>query len=196
MPTSNRTHSIPTLAVILTGIVVFALGLVASLRAAPPTRVHAQDDTGASCTQPSDQGCPIDYNTPVQAALNDSATTHNWLIAVPPGVDLNVTLTDLSGNYELLVYGPEPDFPLLGQSDNPDLQDETIAATNVGTGTYWITIDSPSGDASDAPYTLLVQPVMQTPALVGTPEPVPTAGPTPAPFKVYGTPVARPILPY
>ncbi|MEA2641382.1 MAG: hypothetical protein QOF51_2776 [Chloroflexota bacterium] len=193
MPAMTHARSIPTLTVILAAITIFAVGLMVSLSSTSSMRAHAQSD----CSQPASDGCPVDLNSLVQASLTDASTTHNWLVNVQVANDFTVTLTNLPGDYEVTVYGPDPDYVLLGQSNNPGTQDEVVGVSNIGPGTYWITVDSPSGDASDDPYTLLVTSV---PVVVeATPAPAneaPTPGPTAVSFGAYGTPVTRPFLPY
>ena len=55
MPFMGPTRSIPTVAIILLGIAIFATGFLITTHSGPVSRVHAQDDQ--ECTQPSDSGC-------------------------------------------------------------------------------------------------------------------------------------------
>jgi hypothetical protein len=74
---------------------------------------------------------------------------------------------------------------LLGISNNAGNVNEELRATNIGTGTYWIVVDSPSGQVSEAPYTLFA-------AAAPPPE-----APAPAPaFSTYAAPPPRTFLPY
>jgi hypothetical protein len=167
------------LPVVLLGIGAFAAALVVAFGRHPATRVLAQD----ACAQPSSSGCPIELDAIAQAAITDPAATHNWLLNVPGTNDIVVALGNLGGDYQLWVYGP--DNSLLGISNNPGNANEEVRATNVGTGTYWIVVDSPSGQASELPYTLFAT------------NAAPQAAPAPAPtFSSYSAPAPRTFLPY
>jgi hypothetical protein len=182
MPSAPFARSIPTLAITLVGIAAFAVGLSAVLWRDPASDARAQE----ICTQPLDTGCPMQIDIPVTAALNDPTTTHNWLLNVIVQFDLRIVLTNLPADYQLWVYGP--DNSLLALSNNPGTEDEVVNVGFIGVGYYWIVIDSPSGESSDAPYTLNATTV--------APVSAPTAVGTPAGLDPYGTPIPRVILPY
>ena len=57
----------------------------------------------------------MELNSQVTAALTDPAAIHNWLLRVPVNNDFTVVLTQLPGDYELSVWGP--DGQLLGSSN-------------------------------------------------------------------------------
>ncbi|HZT05799.1 MAG TPA: PPC domain-containing protein [Chloroflexota bacterium] len=160
---------------VLAGLSAFAIGMFANAVLIADPRAEAQDD----CTQPSDSGCPMGMNTPFQAALTDPSTQHTWLLDVADTTDFTVTLTNLAGDYELTVYGP--DGSLYGSSDNGGTQDEVVPVTNLGVGTYTVVVDSLSGDSSDTPYTVIA---------------TQAAPPTPITFTTYGTPVPKSFSSY
>jgi hypothetical protein len=182
MPSAPSVRSLPTLAIVLAGIAAFTVGLSAVFWKAPASEAQAQE----ICAQPSQTGCPMQLDIPVAAALNDPATTHNWLLNVITQNDLRIVLTNLPADYQLWVYGPGDS--LLALSNNPGTQDEVVNVGFIGIGFYWIVIDSPSGESSELPYTLNATPVaFADPA---------TAVATPSGLDPYGTPVPRVILPY
>ena len=141
-------------------------------------------------------------NSTVQAAITDPSDVDNWNLDVEVGNDFAVTLTDLPGDYEVTVYGP--DGSLIGNDSDPGTDDKSVRVTNAGLGTYQIVVDSASGDSSNDPYTLVVAavpvlfPPTPVPAPGGGPTPVltPAPLPTPAPFNSYGTPLPVNFLPY
>ena len=180
MPLASLARKTPMLAIAFVGIAAFAVGAFTTLWRAPAPGAHAQD----ACAQPSASGCPMEIQTPVQAALNDATTTHNWLLNVTNDLNFTVALTNLYADFQLWVYGP--DNSLLGLSNSPSTQDEVLTVGNIGTGTYWIVVDSPSGEASEEPYNLVA-------TTVATPAPT---GPTPSTLSPYGTPLPVPFLPY
>ena len=182
MPLTNLARSTPMLVVAFVGIAAFAVGALATNWQAPISGAHAQE----GCLQPSASGCSIQFQTAVRAALNDATTAHNWLLNVTDGVDFTIALTTLAADLQLSVYGP--DSSLLGISNNPGTQDEVLTVSSAGPGTYWIVIDSPSGEASEEPYTLVA-------TTAGAPA-APAGGPTPSTLSPYGTPVPQTFLPY
>ena len=182
MPVASLARNTPMLVIAFVGIAAFAVGASTTLWRAPAPGAHAQE----ACAQPSESGCPMELQTPVGAALNDGTTTHNWLLNVTNDLNFTVALTNLYADFQLWVYGP--DNSLLGLSNNPSTQDELLIIGNIGTGTYWIVVDSPSGEASEEPYTLVA---------TAAPAPAPPVpGATPSTLSPYGTPLPRIILPY
>ncbi len=182
MPLASLARNTPMLVIAFVGIAAFAVGVFTTQWSAPATGALAQE----ACAQPSASGCPMELQTPVGAALNDATTTHNWLLNVTNGQDFTVALTNLFADYQLWVYGP--DNSLLGLSNNPSTQDEVLTVSNIGIGSYWIVVDSPSGEASEEPYTLVV-------TTVAAPAP-PVPGATPSTLSPYGTPLPQTFLPY
>ena len=156
MPSTTSARSISTPAVVLSGIAAFGIGLFAVFSGAPSPRVLAQSD----CAQPSADGCPMALDSTVSAALSDASATHKWQLNVSDSADFTVTLKNLPADYQVSVAGP--DGTALGSSSNPGTQDEIVQITNVGVGTYIVTITSQSGDASDQPYTLIASNVSLT----------------------------------
>ena len=159
----------------LVGIAAFAFGLVVSTSRSADDRAHAQDE----CVQPSETGCPLVANTPVQAALETPTDSHTWLFSIVGVPDFSVSLIGLPGNYSLSVF--RPDGSLLAMSNTPGLQDEVVRAIGADDGTYTIIVSSPDGDSSPISYTVFANPT-------GPEE-------SPVPFDTYAPPV-RGFTPY
>jgi len=149
---ATHARSIPIL-VILVGVAAFGLGVATIFFRAPTPGVRAQAIAPSDCAQPNEEGCWISLEVPTQASPNDPTVAHNWLVDIPEGTDFFVAVANLPADLQVLVYGP--DDSLLHQSNRPGYLDEIVHVANVGAGTYWIVIDSPAGDSSDEPYTLL-----------------------------------------
>lgn len=149
---TSRPRSIPIL-VILVGVAAFGFGVATIFFRAPTPGARAQAVAPSDCAQPSEEGCWISLEVPTQATPNEPLVAHNWLVDVPEGTDFFVAVANLPADLEVWVYGP--DGSLLIQSNRPGYVDEIVPVANVGAGTYWIMVDSPSGDASNEPYTLL-----------------------------------------
>jgi hypothetical protein len=181
MSTLNKVRSSQTLPIALLGISAFTLALfVNTLTRGPVVRVLAQ----TPCAQPSSEGCPMELDLLAEAVIAEPTAVHNWLLNVPGSNNIIVTLGSLAADYQLWVYGP--DNSLLGISNNPGIASETVNATNVGPGTYWIVVDSPSGEIAEQPYALFAV----APATEPLPEPAPV-------FRTYEpTPGPRTFLPY
>jgi hypothetical protein len=165
--------------VLFLGIGAFAAALFVAFTRQPAPHVLAQP----TCSQPSSDGCRIELEYVAQGSITEPTAKHNWLLNVQVNTDVVVALGNLAGDYQLWVYGP--DNSLLGISNNPGNANEEVRATNVGTGTYWVVVDSPSGQVSEAPYTLF--------AIAAAPQEGPAAAPT---FGSYTTQPARTFLPY
>ena len=181
MSTLNQVRSSQTLPVVLLGISAFAIALfLSTLTRDPVVRVLAQ----TPCAQPSAAGCPMELDLLAEGVIAEPTAVHNWLLNVPVTNNVVVTLGSLAADYQLWVYGP--DNSLLGISNNPGIASETVNATNVGPGTYWIVVDSPSGATAEQPYALFA--VAQAGDAVPAPAPV---------FRTYDpTPGPRTFLPY
>jgi hypothetical protein len=108
----------------------------------------------ADCEQPSDSGCRVAMNKPVTAVIANSGDVHSWLLSLESAAPLHIVLSNLNAGYGLHVYGA--DGSLLGESANDGSHDDVVDLPQAGAGTYTINIDSPGGDISDQPYSLLV----------------------------------------
>jgi hypothetical protein len=163
---------------VLVGLAAFGLGLLMMLLRTPPPGAHAQGAVPTDCPQANpDGGCWITLDLPVLAVYNDASVAHTWLVDVPEAVDFSVAVANLPADLEVSVFGP--DGSLIAQSNRPGYQDEVVQIINVGPGTYSIVVDSPSGQSSNDPYTVLAT----------------TAALTMEPFDPYGNP-SQYILPY
>jgi len=141
--------------VIFIGVAAFGVGLATMLFRGPTPGARAQAPTEIDCQQPSESGCWVPLEVPVQAVPNDPTVAHNWLVDVPEATDFSVAVANLPADLQVWVYAP--DGSLLRQSNRPGYQDEIVQVANVGAGTYWIVVDSPGGDFSPRdPYTFLV----------------------------------------
>jgi hypothetical protein len=80
-------------------------------------------------------------------------------------------LTDLPVDYDLHVY--DAGGSLLGESTNEGTQDDVVDLPNADAGTYMIYVNSPRGDTSDEPYTLLVS---TSSSAAGAAQPTASAG--------------------
>lgn len=149
MSSTTAERPVPTPVVILVGLAVFGGGLLAALLRGPSPAVRAQDE----CVQPAVSGCPMALNSAVEAALGDPTVTHNWLLSVADANEFTVILTNLPGDYGLSVYGP--DDSLLGTQNAAGTEDEVLWIGDAAAGTYWVVVDSPSGESSEAAYTLI-----------------------------------------
>jgi hypothetical protein len=181
MSSLKRMRSSQTLPIVLLGVSAFTLALFfTTLTRGPAVRVLAQ----TPCAQPSSAGCPMELDILAEAVISEPTAVHNWLLNVPLTNDITITLGSLAADYQLWIYGP--DNSLLGISNNPGTASETINATNVGPGTYWVVVDSPSGAIAEQPYALF--------AVAPSVEPLPVPAPV---FRVYEpTPGPRTFLPY
>lgn len=148
-------RSISTL-IILVGAAAFAVGLTTMFFRGPTPGARAQAVEQTDCVQPSEDGCWVALDVPVQAILNDPSVAHNWLVDIPEGMDFSVAAANLPADLQLWVYGP--DGSLLHHSNKPGYLDEIVQVSNAGAGAYWIVVDSPGGEAGNDPYTLLATP--------------------------------------
>jgi hypothetical protein len=107
-----------------------------------------------ACGQPSADGCPIDLNQPVTAVLTNTNDVHTWRLQLSLAAPLHIALINLPVDYDAHLYGA--DGSLLGESTKEGTQDDVVDLPNVDAGSYLIYVNSPRGDTSDEPYTLLV----------------------------------------
>jgi hypothetical protein len=164
MVATARQRPLPIL-LLCVGVVAFGLGLLTMVLRAPTPGARAQAVAPSDCSQPSAEGCALFLEVPAQAVPNDPTVAHNWLVDIPEGLDFAVAAANLPADLELWVYGP--DGALLRQSNLPGYKDEIVQVTNVGAGLYWIVVDSPGGDWSNDPYTMLAttRPLLSDPPL-------------------------------
>ena len=134
------------------GLAAFGLGLLTVFFRAPAPGAHAQGVILNEC-QPNPDGCWVDIEVPTQAAINDPSIAHIWLVDIPEGVDFSAAAANLPADFQLKVYGPDGD--LISLVNHPGYQDEILNIVNRGAGTYSIVVDSPGGQVSEDPYTLL-----------------------------------------
>jgi hypothetical protein len=165
MPSTSKASSVPILGLALIGIVVFAMSLLTTLSAAAPRGAYAQEgepeaqpeqavpEAEPECRQPAESGCPMAIGRLARAAMSQVGVTHNWILDLGVNNDLTVTLFNLPTDLQLSVYGPNDS--LLGQVSDLGVTQEVLQITNVGTGTYWISVDSPNGGSSPEPYMLI-----------------------------------------
>lgn len=150
------------------------------------------------CVQPADAGCPIFFDEPVSAVLDDSGVIHLWLLFVPEGTSFEVWLTDIATPYELALWAP--DDSLLASATNEDSTEVVLALEAAGEGQYSMTVASPFGELTGDPYTLLAasaapsEPAPAPPAPGPSATPVPTA--TPSVRDPYAIPTRTTALPY
>lgn len=177
MVATIRPRSVPIF-IILVGLAAFAVGLTTMFFRASTPGAHAQSAVPTDCPQPNEAGgCWITLDFPVLAIYNDPSVAHTWFVDVPEAVDFSVAIANLPADLEVWVYAP--DGSIIAQSNRPGYQDEIVQIINVGAGTYSIVVDSPSGQSSNDPYTVLAT----------------TAALTMEPFDPYGNPTQY-ILPY
>ena len=162
----------------LVGLAAFGLGLLTVFFRGPTPGVRAQGAIPVDCPQPNPEGgCWISLDIPIQALFNDPSVAHTWLVEVPEGVDFSAAAANLPADLQLAVYGP--DGELIAQTNRPGYQDEILQVTNWGPGIYALVVDSPAGQWSNDPYTVLAT----------------TAQLTMEPYDPYGNPTQF-ILPY
>jgi hypothetical protein len=134
------------------------------------------------CVQPSDDGCPIDLNQQVTEVFSNASDGHTWRLTVSRAVPLHIVLTNLPVDYDLHLYAGDGSF--LRESTNEGTQDDVADLPDAEAGTYRIYVNSPRGDVSDQPYTLVVSDangvatVAQPPASPTQAAPTPTANPS------------------
>src|SRR5579862_6482016 len=103
MPSIPQTRSFPISVLVLIGVAAFALGLLATMSTIGPHGAHAQDQCDP--TQPG--GCPIPLNSSATNAITYPSQSDTWTVDVEVTNDFFVTLTNLPGEYEETVYGPD-----------------------------------------------------------------------------------------
>lgn len=150
------------------------------------------------CVQPAEGGCPITFDAPVSAVLDDNSVIHLWLLFVPEGTSFEVWLYDIATVYELVLWAP--DDSLLASATNEDSSEVVLALEGAAEGQYSITVASPAGDLAGDPYTLLAVLVALAEPEPVAPTPVPTATPaptaTPSVREPYAVPPRTTALPY
>jgi hypothetical protein len=134
------------------GVAAFAVGVLTMLFRAPAAGVHAQGVILDPC-QPNPDGCWLSLEVPAQSVINDPTMTQWWMVDVPEGQDFSAAIANLPADLQLKVYGP--DNELISQVNHTGYQDEILQILNRGAGIYWLAVDSPGGQVSEDPYTVL-----------------------------------------
>jgi hypothetical protein len=107
----------------------------------------------AQCDPAGDNGCPIVADVPEFAALV-APGAHLWLFELTDPFEFTVDLLDPP--IDLRLYGYAPDGSLLEVSDRPGRDSEQLAVKTQQVGVYQIFVDSPRGESSPTPYTIVI----------------------------------------
>jgi len=136
--------------------------------------------------QPSESGCPIEFDHAIGAVLANSGDVHVWSLTSVGQRNLRVALHGLPADFDVHVFGPGGQ--LLGESLNEGIADDIVSLDAIPAGQYVIYVNSPRGLASFEPYGLLVTGEAIAPAPEPAPMPVPVPQPGVAPTPAPPTP--------
>jgi hypothetical protein len=103
------------------------------------------------CVQPSQEGCPLTFDQPQSAVLDDPSTQHVWTMSVSGAGPFQMTLS-LPSVYRFYVYGP--DGELLGPFDGND-GEASLEIQPSHAGFYSVVVDSPGGQVSNDAYVIV-----------------------------------------
>ncbi|MBM2811881.1 MAG: hypothetical protein HW416_2640 [Chloroflexi bacterium] len=140
-----------TLAPLWMALALFALANVISASSVDVAGAAVVHQGG--CTQPSEAGCPLSFDQPTSAVLDDPATAHVWTVRVSGSDAFRVAMVSSPAPYRFYVYGP--DGALLGQVSDGSGSDVIDIQPNQA-GPYSIIVDSPDGQVSTDPYAIVV----------------------------------------
>jgi hypothetical protein len=107
----------------------------------------------------------------VSGLLTDPGQVDTWLVQVPALGAVSIALTNLAVDYDLHVN--RRDGALIVHSQNPGTQDDVIKISEATPGEYFVYVNSPWGEVSETPYTLMAHFVAGTPQEIASTSPSP-----------------------
>lgn len=129
------------------------LWLASLLLALQPARVpDVRAAPALECRQPSTDGCLIAFDSPVSAILGQVAQRHTWRLNLLERRVFTAVLSDLQADLDLRLYGP--DGSLVASSLTVGMRAERATALDAEPGEYRLVVNSPSGQAGGAAYSL------------------------------------------